>query len=79
MSKDQKYRPAFNLPLEVRVHVQMTDEMYTALREENASTGCPLTEIVRRAVQAHLDERTPAPAPARESSPAPVLIATEPR
>jgi hypothetical protein len=60
-----------SLPKEVRVHVLMDAPMYEALREENAETGAPVTEIIRRAIQAHLT-------PARESrivgSPAPVLI-----
>lgn len=54
-----------NLPKEVRVHVHMTAPMYEALRKENLDTGCPLTEIVRRAVQVHLDEKAPAQPVAR--------------
>lgn len=65
-----------NLPKEVRVHVGMTNEMYEALRKLNAETGVPLTEIVRRALQAHL---TPAKESRIVGSPAPVFLGKETR
>jgi hypothetical protein len=71
---DKRFRPGSNLPEEVRIHVQVPGEMYSALRDVNVETGVPVTEFIRRAVQARLDERTPAREARIVGSPAPVLI-----
>jgi hypothetical protein len=67
-----------NLPADVRVHVQVPAAMYEALRKINAESGCPVTEIIRRAVQSRIDLLMPSvnraiearivgsPAPGRE-------------